>query len=368
MKALFWGENFLPFIGGAEIMLSQLIPALAQRGIECQIITSRHRPELAKFENWNGISLHRLDFHKAIMGDLRAFSEIRKHLIQLYQDFRPDLVHVHTTGPSLFFELQTHRDFKVPRFLTIHAFFSYPPKEDGYFRKYLPGVDYLSGVSRRMLDMALALFPPMPPPHQLIYNGVKLSPDTSEFPSTAEEIILSLGRLSREKGIDLGIRALGKLRRVRPQAKLWIAGEGFEREALQDLVKSLDLDDNIVFMGGVAPEKVYQLMARCRFLIMPSRFDEGLPFTALQAAHMGKPLIGARRGGLPEIVRDGETGLLVDEEDWEGLASAMDRLLANPPLCERLGQQAQELVRKEFDFTSMVDQYEEIYRQLTGRA
>lgn len=97
---------------------------------------------------------------------------------------------------------------------------------------------------------------------------------------------------------------------------------------------------------------------------MPSRFDEGLPLTALQAAHMGKPVIGARRGGLPEIVRDGETGLLFEPEDWQGLAAAMERLWDAPDLCRTLGEKARELAKTQFDFTAMVDAYERIYRQL----
>src|SRR5690606_20230543 len=150
---------------------------------------------------------HRIPIHPALMGDLQSFSEIRKRLFKLYQEIQPDLVHLHTTGPSLFLEMQTHSTFDIPRFLTFHAFFSYPPKTDGYLLRYLPKLDFLSGVSQRMLDMALNLFPQNPPPHRVIYNGL---PDPISMPTPApvtKEILLSLGRLSKEKGVDLAIQA-----------------------------------------------------------------------------------------------------------------------------------------------------------------
>jgi len=364
MKILFWGENFLPFVGGAEILLSQLIPALAQRGIEAHVVASRHRPDLPDYETWRKIPVHRLPFREALMGNLRAHASIRDRLLQLYRDIDPDLIHIHSTGPSLFFEMQTHRACAAPRLLTVHAFFSYPPKEDGYFRKYLPRVDFLTGVSRRMLEMALALCPGKTPPHQAVYNGIEPPLSRPEPTAPSAETVLYLGRLSREKGVDLILRAFERISARRPQARLWIAGDGTERKSLEALAQSLGLNERVAFLGQVPPDRVYSLLENGRFLVMPSRVEEGLGLSALQAAHLGRPTIGARCGGLPEIVRHDETGLLFEAESWEGLAEAMERLLADPALCERLGGQARELVRKEFDFTAMVDAYERIYRQL----
>lgn len=364
MKVLVWGEYFLPFLGGAEVFLSQLIPALQKRSVQFQAIVTRHDPRLQGLEIWNDMPLHRLDFHQAIRGDLGVFSEIKGKLRNIYKDFSPDLIHINTTGPSLFFELQTHPLFHIPRFLTVHAFFSYPPGKDGYFLKHLPKVDFLSAVSEKMLEMAKKLFQEKTPPNRIIYNGVIPPSRSPEALSDHGEIVLSLGRLSKVKGVDLGILAFHRISATHPQARLWIAGEGAEINALMDLTKFLGIQDRVRFLGPIPPEEVYNIIRQARFLIMPSRFDEGLPLTALQAAHLSKPVIGVRRGGLPEFVRNEETGLLVEEEDWQGLATAMERLLDDPGLCLALGERARELAKTQFDFTAMVDAYERIYRQL----
>lgn len=364
MKVLIWAENFLPFVGGAEILLSHLLPALSPRGINFEIITSQSATKQAKHELWRGIPIHRFNFQEAMMGDLQSFKSIRGDILSLFGEANPDLIHVHTTGPSLFLEMQTHSRFKYPRLLTVHAFFSYPPKEDGYLRKYLPQIDYLNGVSKRMTDLALALFPKNAPRHETIYNGLPHPKSPTSIPEEKEDIALILSRLSREKGVDLAIQSMHHIRKRRQGLKLWIAGEGPERGFLEKLASTMGLKDRIDFLGLVPPDRVYDTIARCKFLVMPSRFEEGLGLSALQAAHMGKPVIGARRGGLPEIIRDGETGLLFEPEDWQGLAAAMERLLDDPGLCQNLGRNAQRLAKTQFDFTAMVDAYERIYRQL----
>jgi len=367
MKVIFWGEYFWPVIGGAEIMMGHLIEALSRRGIEGHVITSRNSPSLPNYDVWKGTPVHRMNFQEALMGDIRAFAEVRRQVLKLYETIRPDIIHAHTTGPSLFFELQTHAQFKIPRFLTVHAFFSYPPKEDGYLRKYLPAVTCISGVSQRILDMALSLYSTERPPSQVIYNGVKaLEPPSGSHPS--DQIVLFLGRVSKEKGIDLGIRAFQCLVETHPKARLQIAGAGTEVESLKEMARSLGVDDCIDFLGFIPPEEVGKVIGRSRFLILPSRFDEGLPLVALQAAQFSKPLIAARRGGTPEFVHHGETGLLFEEEDWEALASAMDGLLSDPRRCEALGTRARDLVRERFDFDAMVDHYERIYRRLAPQA
>lgn len=368
MKTLIWAENFLPVVGGAEILISHLLKALADRGVEFEVVTSKIRSDQPDQESWNGIPIHRYAFHQALTGNISALTKIRSELLSLYRRFQPDLIHAHSTGPSLFLEWQTHRDFPLPRFLTVHAFFSYPPKEDGYLRKYLPALTYFNGVSRRMTDLTLALFSGKSPAHETIYNGL---PSPIAPPNVAKgphEIALVLSRLSPEKGIDLAIRAFGILRENHPQLRLWIAGEGPERKLLEQLVESLGLQEKVRFLGLIPPENVYETLAQASFLVMPSRLEEGLGLSALQAAYVGTPVIGARLGGLPELVRDDETGLLFEAENERHLAQAMERLLADPETRQNLGRRAQELAKAEFDFNAMVDAYERIYRTLKPSA
>ncbi len=369
MKIVLWCEYFLPVIGGAEIFLSHLIEALTKRNIHCHVITSKNNPSLNAFELWKDVPVTRLDIHEALQGNLKTWIKIRNELFCLYREIQPDLIHIHSTGPSLFLEMQTHDRFRIPRFLTLHSFFSYPPKKDGYLLRYLPKMNFLSGVSRKTLQMGLDLFETKIPPHRVIYNGLPPpSTDTLEpqvqKKSDERDIILFLGRLSKEKGVDLGIRALHSLQKKYPNAQLWIAGNGPEKEALEALVQELKLADRVEFLGPIPPNQIYQYIAQARFLILPSRTDEGIPLIVLEAAHLSKPVIASNRGGIPEVIQHEKTGILIDSEDWLALAKRMESLLAQPNLCTQLGQKAHMFIQEKFNFSTMVDHYEDIYHQL----
>jgi glycogen(starch) synthase len=96
---------------------------------------------------------------------------------------------------------------------------------------------------------------------------------------------------------------------------------------------------------------------------MPSR-REGLPLVAIQAAQMARPVIAARVGGLPEIVADGETGILVDPEDSAALANAIEFLIEHPEKAAQMGQMARRRAESEFSWTRYLNEVDALYRQL----
>src|SRR5262249_24108473 len=138
-------------------------------------------------------------------------------------------------------------------------------------------------------------------------------------PSFEEPIILCLGRLTQQKGFDIALEAFSKVEGVIPRARLMIVGEGDEETALKQLAASLGIMGKVDFTGPVPPEDVYQVINRATMLLMPSRF-EGLPMVALQAAKMERPIISSDVDGLPELITDRRSGLVLKDNDEDELA------------------------------------------------
>ena len=173
-------------------------------------------------------------------------------------------------------------------------------------------------------------------------------------------VVLTLGSLVRRKGIDVLLVALSELsaRRIRPL--VWIAGEGPERAALEDLARGLGLDE-VHFLGRRLD--VWDLLCAVDVFAMPSR-REGLGVAALEAFAAGCAVVASCVGGLAEVVEDEVSGLCVVPGDPRALARALERLLADPQLRARLAGEARTHMETRFHVDNMVRAYESLYREV----
>lgn len=175
---------------------------------------------------------------------------------------------------------------------------------------------------------------------RVIYCGI----DTSHFTPlpgvrTAQPTFSYLGRLKRYKRVDLilrGFRGMGM-----PNARLEIAGAGDDRKRLEELTASLDLSQQVTFLGRISEEDKLHLLRRSWALVFTSP-KEGWGITNLEAAACGTPVIASNSPGIRESVRDGETGFLVRHGDVVALAGAMRRLAERPGDVTELGVRARE--------------------------
>jgi glycogen(starch) synthase len=179
--------------------------------------------------------------------------------------------------------------------------------------------------------------------------------------------LLCLGRLAPEKGFDLALTALASLIERFPHIRLVIAGDGPARTDLEQQAAKLGLAHVVDFIGWVAPDKVPALLNTATVVVMPS-WREGLPLVALEAALMARPVVATRVGGLPEVVVHGQTGLLIEKEDSDGLAKAIAFLLEHPETATQMGQAAQQRAQEVFNSEQCVNAYDALYQKLITEA
>lgn len=203
----------------------------------------------------------------------------------------------------------------------------------------------------------------------VIYNGV--DPPAPKRTRTEVRADLGLGEgpvalhvanFLPVKGHDILVRALAKVRDRGVPLTVVTAGDGNERPAIEAQAAQLGLGpEHIRFLGFRSD--VPDLLAAADFFVLPSRM-EGLPLAVLEAMSHGLPIVTTRIGGNPEVVTDGEHGLLVPIEDPDALAAALVRIAENPDLRRTLGEAGRKRVEKEFTFVEMTRKYQAIYDRL----
>jgi glycosyltransferase involved in cell wall biosynthesis len=183
--------------------------------------------------------------------------------------------------------------------------------------------------------------------------------------------MLFVGRLVERKGVHVLLDALALLPEE-PPIRLEVVGDGPEREALEHRARSLGVAERVRFHGFVRREELERQLAGCDALVLPAVVDakgdvEGLGVVLLEAMSFGKPVIASAAGGITDIVRPSENGLLVPPGDAKSLAAAVECLARDPALVRRLGAAARRDVEANFSWDSILDRLEAVYRRVTDR-
>lgn len=202
-------------------------------------------------------------------------------------------------------------------------------------------------------------------PVQVIYNGVPLQ--SQRAPLGREPTAVYAGRLTREKGVDVLVRAFALVRKRVPSARLMIAGRGREQEALKLLVQDLGLEDAVSMPGHLRSDELEARSQSAWVQVVPSRWAEPFGLVAAEAMMRGRAVIASAMGGLQEIVEHGRTGFLIPPDDPEALAERLSLLLLNSGLAETMGKAAQDVARQRLSLNRQVDELVEVYEQLLGR-
>lgn len=202
---------------------------------------------------------------------------------------------------------------------------------------------------------------------QTIHNGIDFVPASSDARqviraalgvNAESPLILSVGRLTEQKAHSVLVRAAQKVRDRFPAARFVIVGDGPLRAALEGEMGQLDLQGTVMLVGG--RENIPDYIAAADLFVLPSR-EEGLGVALLEAMSGGLASVATRVGGIPEIIRDGENGLLVPPDDPDSLTDAIVRLLSDPAECVRLRGAGKSTVENGFTVNRMCEQYLQIF-------
>jgi colanic acid/amylovoran biosynthesis glycosyltransferase len=209
------------------------------------------------------------------------------------------------------------------------------------------------------------------PPERIVY--LPMGVDTSYFTWTERDLpgdgqlhLLTVARLVEVKGIEYVLRALALLTPRFPHLRYTVAGDGPLRESLQALAVELGISQNVVFLGAVSRERLPALYDEAHIFILASVVtasgeEENQPVCVAEAQASGLPIVATSIGGVPESIRDGESGLLVPPRDPQALAAALTWLLEHPEVLPRMGRAGRCHVEQHYDAEKLHDRLLAIY-------
>lgn len=195
------------------------------------------------------------------------------------------------------------------------------------------------------------------PPPRILYPGTdpdRFSPPAR--PDLGPPVLLSVARLVPRKGIDTVLQALPQLLAQSPDLQYWIVGKGPAHASLGRQAQELGLMQAVRFMDEVTDSELPEIYRRATIFVLPARADyhagsvEGFGIVYLEASASGLPVVAARSGGAAEAVIENETGLLVPPDDPAALGQALQRLLDDPEMRQRMGRAGRRWVEREMNW------------------
>jgi glycosyltransferase involved in cell wall biosynthesis len=302
-------------------------------------------------------------------------------LAALLADTRPDIIHNHmyraeiigTKAAIALGEAGRQRPFVVS---TVHSSRVRSAEDRDRLRQLTPEMDHLIAVSRmierKLRDEGRA---ELGVPVSVIYNGIDLERYDHQEPcctlrdeygmEPGSQIVGIVARLEPEKGHTTLLDAWPAVIRSSPDAYLLIIGEGSRREDLERHAASLRIAHRVVFTGR--RDDVPAVTAALDVAVLPS-YREAQGLSILEAMALTRPVVASAVGGIPEMIEDGVTGLLIPPNDADALSNAITRLLVDHPLADSLGRAGHDMVHDRFCVELMVSAIQDIYDAGARRA
>ncbi|NGZ01528.1 MAG: hypothetical protein CV090_00565 [Nitrospira sp. WS238] len=243
-----------------------------------------------------------------------------------------------------------------------HDLSLWAPRGRRLVKSLLEKADAVVAVSRTLLKKVQDVFPDLHLARsRLLPNGAPLDAIGAVGEARLEadlphEYVFTAGHLIHRKGIDTLISALRVAKDLGITLHLVIAGEGPERENLMRQSCEQGVSDHVRFIGNQSHAQVLHLMKSCLLFVLASR-AEGMPLVIAEAMACGKAVVATDVDGVPEIVQDRSTGVLVPVEDPHALASALISLYSNPSLRDTLARQGKEWALREYNWESIATRY-----------
>ena len=333
----------------------------AERGHEIHIISFRPA-------SISGIQIHHVNVPPVKLGYFLGIPKVGR----LVRKIAPDILHAHhATSYGM-----------VGATTSCHPFFIsswgsdviWSPQQsfviDKILRYNLRHADVITATSRMLAETTATFCPPDTHVHVIPFgidpNIFAPRPTTR---SNQSPVVGTVKTLRPRYGIHELILAFHRVADTSPSARLVIVGGGEQYSELHELVVNLRLENCITLTGHVSHGSIPEYLRSFDIFVVPSLANgESFGVAAVEASACGLPVIASRVGGLPEVVLDGETGLLIPPGDINALAAAMSRLLSDPELRTHMGQAGRQFVLKHYRWEDNAKLMEQLYNEILDRS
>jgi len=401
-------NNYFHIVGGAEVYFFNLAELLKQKGHEVIFFSMKHPNNLpTEFDKYFVDylpPLQELSFRKKIIALGRIFYsfEAKKKIRQLIKEQKPDIVHINSIWyeitHSIIFEI---KKFGIPIAMTLHDYRMICPnhkllsgnktcfscRQQKYymtiFKKCFKGsflknfiatlIQYFNNWFLRtykLIDLFIS-------PSQFLIKTLEESSlfrnisieylpyciDVDKYESnfnTTENSIIYFGRLDYEKGVDILIDAVEGL-----DITLKIVGTGPLEYCLRKKVKDENIG-NVYFKGFMSHQGIKEEVSKSLFSVLPSIWYENYPYSAMESFALGKPVVGSDIGGIPELIKNGVTGITFTPRDIRDLREKIQYLLLNKELIYKMGNNARNWAKENLDCNTHYDILLKRYAEALG--
>jgi glycosyltransferase involved in cell wall biosynthesis len=356
--------------GGVEAVTVVLVKALAQLGdLDVHVVALEdHRVDVT-IERDGDVTVHRLPgSHWPQVLDVVA-GPGRRRLIRYVTSLKPDVLHTHETyGLGL-------GNSSIPHVFTVHGFdhanliadsakFAWirSPLWKYVERRGLAAQKHIISITpyvRRMIESQTdAHIYDIDNPVDERFFQITRQPEPGR--------ILCVGWINERKNTVGAVRAFAHIAGRHPEAKLVIAGEAREAEYLSRVQQSIEehgISDRVELLGHVNHVQLESELARASMFLLPSK-QENSPMAIAEAMAAGIPVIASDRCGMPYMIREGQTGFLIDPESTERIADRLAELIGSPPLCQRMGESGRRVAMERFHPHAVAEKTRAVYRRI----
>lgn len=371
---------------------------LASRGVEVDVVRGVYDADLAvdalRIHNLAKINLSAIPFGlrrlrnfpiSSFLHPLESFYYLNygQTVAEVVKAKKIDIIHAHFACPGGFVAGLAKRSVKKPLVVTLHGFdiltepsINYGDRlqkdYDDKVRTVLSSADKVLVASKAVYDEALKAGCIR---DNLTYvaNGVDLNRFNPELDGESirdklgiknRPIVFTLRAFVPKNGVEYLIKSAPEVLNVFPDAVFIIGGDGLLRPSLESLVNTLGLSQNVIFAGRIPYIDLPYFYSACDVFVIPS-IVEAFGLVTVEAMACGKPVIGTNVGGIPDTIKNGINGYLVNPKDPKSLAEKIVFLLESPSLAKRMGKKGRRIAEENFDVEKRIGKILSIYSQLT---
>lgn len=393
---MFTRTTFAHSIGGLESHIKMISEALVKKGHSVFIITTQHPKGIEKDEI-NGVKLFYIKNTNPGKYSISWWQKSPEKFIELHNQEKFDIVHSQGVGGYSFLKKRLHQRCNIPAVISMHGtaideiksrfrlklnikvilsllYLSYAYIfRDLVSLKLAGGVIATSNEQKKILKKFYALNEDK---LHLVYNGIDtdlLRPgvDVSLLRrkfnlADNDRVILSLARIKEEKGIQNTILALPDILKKFPETKLLVVGEGEYKTILQELVKKLGVEKNVIFETFISYEELPKYYNLADIFVNSTIRENGYDLTLIQAMACSTVVISSNLGSVPTVIKDGENGILVPKGNVHSLSESIIRIWQDSELRKKIEEEGRKTAVRKFSLESMAEGTIKVYEKVLG--